>query len=112
MSGSAAAAAGFFAGLLHEKYGWRGLAVNRFKRLVLPLLFGMGSYAEADTVRISWPNGLIQNEMKQAPGKTYNYEEAQRMSGSSAMRFHAAANWRKVGGSSAFACAARGTRPK
>ena len=36
----------------------------------------------AETVRITWPNGLIQNEIKQAGGKTYKYEEAQRLSGS------------------------------
>lgn len=35
--------AGFFAALLHERRGWRGLAENRFKRLVLPLLLGMAT---------------------------------------------------------------------
>lgn len=35
--------AGFFAALLHERRGWRGLAGNRFKRLVLPLLLGMAT---------------------------------------------------------------------
>lgn len=47
-----------------------------------PLIFGLGSEKIADTVRITWPNGLIQNEIKQAAGKTYKYVEAQRLSGS------------------------------
>ena len=48
----------------------------------VPLVFGLGRETAADTVRITWPNGLIQNEMKQAAGKTYTYVEAQRLSGS------------------------------
>jgi Tfp pilus assembly protein PilF len=46
------------------------------------LVFGLGSEKQADTVRITWPNGLIQNEIKQASGKRYKYDEAQRLSGS------------------------------
>ena len=51
----------------------------------VPLVFGLGSEKQADTVRITWPNGLIQNEIKQAGGKRYKYEEAQRLSGSCPM---------------------------
>jgi hypothetical protein len=47
-----------------------------------PLVFGLGNQKEADAVRITWPNGLIQNEIKQSAGKHYSYEEAQRLSGS------------------------------
>ena len=47
-----------------------------------PLTFGLGPRSMADTVRITWPNGLIQNEIKQPAGKMYKYEEAQRLSGS------------------------------
>lgn len=47
-----------------------------------PLFFGIGTEKQVDTVRITWPNGLIQNEVKQVAGKTYKYEEAQRLSGS------------------------------
>ena len=47
-----------------------------------PVTFGLGPEKIAETVRITWPNGLIQNEIKQAAGKTYKYEEAQRLSGS------------------------------
>ena len=50
-----------------------------------PLMFGLGSEKQADTVRITWPNGLIQNEIKQAGGKRYRYDEAQRLSGSCPM---------------------------
>src|SRR5262249_32071963 len=52
-----------------------------------PLTFDLGPYAQADTVRITWPNGLIQNETKQAAGKGYTYKEAQRLSGSCPMIF-------------------------
>jgi cytochrome c-type biogenesis protein CcmH/NrfG len=51
----------------------------------VPLLFDLGGRAEADTVRITWPNGLIQNETKQVAGKAYTYKEAQRLSGSCPM---------------------------
>ena len=47
-----------------------------------PITFGLGPEKMAETVRITWPNGLIQNEIKQAAGKMYKYEEAQRLSGS------------------------------
>jgi tetratricopeptide (TPR) repeat protein len=52
-----------------------------------PIVFGMGDAAEAETVRIAWPNGLIQNEVHQATGKAYTYKEAQRLSGSCPMIF-------------------------
>ena len=41
----------------------------------------------ADTVRITWPNGLIQNEMKQATNKSLEFKEAQRLSGSCPLIF-------------------------
>ena len=50
-----------------------------------PILFDLGGRATADTVRITWPNGLIQNEMKQPANKSYLYKEAQRLSGSCPM---------------------------
>ena len=36
-------------------------------------------------VRITWPNGLIQNETRQAANRAYTYQEAQRLSGSCPM---------------------------
>jgi len=53
----------------------------------LPLLFGLGPYGEADTVRITWPNGMIQNETGVAAGKVLRAKEAPRMSGSCPMVF-------------------------
>lgn len=52
-----------------------------------PLLFGLAGAAEVDAVRITWPNGLIQNETKQAAGGSPSYKEAQRLSGSCPMIF-------------------------
>lgn len=51
------------------------------------LHFGLSGYQQADTVRITWPNGLIQNEPKQDAGQAASYEEAQRLSGSCPMIF-------------------------
>ena len=51
----------------------------------VPLVFDLGGRTEADTVRIAWANGLIQNETKQAANKSYVYKEAQRLSGSCPM---------------------------
>jgi tetratricopeptide (TPR) repeat protein len=51
----------------------------------VPLRFDLGGYATVDAVRITWPNGLIQNETNQPANKSYRYEEAQRLSGSCPM---------------------------
>ena len=51
----------------------------------VPLVFDVGDNNEVDVVRITWMNGLIQNETKQASNKTHRYEEAQRLSGSCPM---------------------------
>jgi tetratricopeptide (TPR) repeat protein len=53
----------------------------------VPLVFGLGLHTEADTVRITWPNGLVQNEMKVAANKSITIKEAQRLSGSCPMIF-------------------------
>lgn len=65
------------AGELYEKKVYQGV----------PLVFGLGHYTQADTVRITWPNGLIQNEIRQKTGVAYNYKEAPRLSGSCPMIF-------------------------
>ncbi len=53
----------------------------------VPLLFGLGTESRVDTVRISWPNGLIQNETNVAANRTVVYKEAPRLSGSCPMVF-------------------------
>ena len=53
----------------------------------LPLHFGVRDAAQIDTVRITWPNGLIQNEMKQPVAQPLSFKEAQRLSGSCPMIF-------------------------
>jgi tetratricopeptide (TPR) repeat protein len=63
------------AGELYQKQMYEGV----------PLVFRAGGYATVDVVRITWPNGLIQNETNQVADKTYKYEEAQRLSGSCPM---------------------------
>ncbi|MEM6457619.1 MAG: ASPIC/UnbV domain-containing protein, partial [Acidobacteriota bacterium] len=63
------------AGQRYQKLPYRGV----------PLTFGVGDAAEVDTVRVTWPNGLIQNEPRQATGASYVYPEAQRLSGSCPM---------------------------
>ena len=46
-----------------------------------PLLFGVRDARTIDSVRITWPNGLIQSEANQAV-RAQTYQEAQRLSGS------------------------------
>jgi hypothetical protein len=53
----------------------------------VPLLFGLDSYQTVDTVRITWPNGLIQNEPQQPVDKSIDYQEKERLSGSCPMIF-------------------------
>jgi len=62
-------------GLLYRKQFYDGV----------PLTFDTGAYASVDTVRITWSNGLIQNEVRQTVNRTHKYEEAQRLSGSCPM---------------------------
>jgi tetratricopeptide (TPR) repeat protein len=64
------------AGSSYQKKLYRGV----------PLHFGLGERAEVDTVRITWPNGLIQNETKKAAG-VLAFKEAPRLSGSCPMIF-------------------------
>jgi ASPIC/UnbV protein/VCBS repeat protein len=65
------------AGRLYQKRLYRGA----------PLHFGLGGQDAVDTVRITWPNGLIQNEAHPAAGRLAAYKEAQRLSGSCPMIF-------------------------
>jgi Flp pilus assembly protein TadD len=51
------------------------------------LTFGLRNWTELDTVRITWPNGMIQNEPKQATSRVADYKEAPRLSGSCPMIF-------------------------
>jgi tetratricopeptide (TPR) repeat protein len=51
----------------------------------VPLIFDLRGRKQADAVRITWANGMIQNETEPAAGKAYVYPEAQRMSGSCPM---------------------------
>ncbi|OFV95939.1 MAG: hypothetical protein A3H94_06305 [Acidobacteria bacterium RIFCSPLOWO2_02_FULL_60_20] len=65
------------AGSLYLKQTYQGV----------PLTFGLGSHTQIDTIRITWPNGLIQNEVNQPVNKTLVFKEAQRLSGSCPMIF-------------------------
>lgn len=47
-----------------------------------PITFGVGRATQVEVIRITWPNGLIQNEMKQPVATPHRYKEAQRLSGS------------------------------
>ncbi len=53
----------------------------------VPMVFGVDSYKVADAVRITWPDGLIQNEPEQPLDKAIDYQEQQRLSGSCPMIF-------------------------
>ena len=52
-----------------------------------PMTFGLGGAERIDTVRITWPNGLIQNESEKPVHQAYNVEEKPRLSGSCPMVF-------------------------
>ncbi len=65
------------AGLSYRKQVYRGV----------PLWFGVGTSETIDTVRITWPNGLIQNESEQPVGQKLSYIEKPRLSGSCPMIF-------------------------
>lgn len=52
-----------------------------------PVLFRLGSRREVDTVRITWPNGLIQNQVREKTSRAVIYKEAPRLAGSCPMVF-------------------------
>ena len=77
---------------LKQSYGAKievksGAHYQKKTYLGTPLDFGLRDYKDADTVRITWANGLIQNEVHQPAGKASAYKEAQRLSGSCPMIF-------------------------
>jgi Tfp pilus assembly protein PilF len=65
------------AGAIYQKRAYEGV----------PLTFGLSGATQVDTVRITWPNGLVQNEVRQPGGKTISFKEAPRLSGSCPMIF-------------------------
>src|SRR6202007_3116302 len=65
------------AGALYQKQMYQGV----------PLTFGLRSYTGVDTIRITWPNGLVQNETKQKGGTALVVKEKPRLSGSCPMVF-------------------------
>jgi Flp pilus assembly protein TadD len=53
----------------------------------VPVVFRLGASARVDTVRITWPNALIQNEVNQAVNRVAAIREAPRLAGSCPMIF-------------------------
>ena len=65
------------AGTLYSKQTYEGM----------PLLFRLGGQPEVETVRITWPNGLIQNETDPPVDRMTAVKEAPRLAGSCPMIF-------------------------
>ena len=63
------------AGLIYEKQMYNGV----------PIVFDLEDKPEADMVRITWANGLMQSERNQAANRMARFEESQRLSGSCPM---------------------------
>jgi Tfp pilus assembly protein PilF len=53
----------------------------------VPLVFRLGAHTRVDTVRITWPNAMIQNEMSQPVNRVATVKEAPRLAGSCPMIF-------------------------
>jgi hypothetical protein len=65
------------AGTSYEKVTYAGI----------PVVFRLSDRAKVDTVRITWPNGLVQNETNQPVNKVDAIKEAPRLAGSCPMIF-------------------------
>jgi tetratricopeptide (TPR) repeat protein len=63
------------AGASYEKQTYAGV----------PLVYRLGTHAKIDTVRIFWPNGLIQNEINQPVNQILAIKEKPRLAGSCPM---------------------------
>lgn len=64
-----------------------GLTYSKQVYTGVPLHFGLGSAESFDTIRVTWANGLIQNEMPDEPVDEISIKEAPRLSGSCPMVF-------------------------
>lgn len=64
-----------------------GLSYGKQVYAGVPLHFGLGASENFDTVRVTWANGLIQNEMPEDPVREIAIKEAPRLSGSCPMVF-------------------------
>ncbi len=64
-----------------------GLSYQKLTYEGVPLVFRLGKHMGIDTIRITWPNGLIQNEMKAAINRELIVKEAPRLAGSCPMIF-------------------------
>jgi hypothetical protein len=53
----------------------------------VPLLFGLGRRRQVEVVRITWPNGMIQNQLNEPSGRSLRIKEAPRLAGSCPMVF-------------------------
>jgi tetratricopeptide (TPR) repeat protein len=65
------------AGTVYSKQTYEGV----------PLVFRLGAQKQIETVRITWANGLVQNELEQPVNKVAAIKEAPRLSGSCPMIF-------------------------
>ncbi len=63
------------AGASYEKQTYTGV----------PMVFRLGTHAKIDTIRIFWPNGLIQNEINQPVNRILAIKEKPRLAGSCPM---------------------------
>jgi Flp pilus assembly protein TadD len=64
-----------------------GTLYERRRYDTTPVSFNLGDRSSVDALRIVWPNGLIQNEMRVRTGRRLNIKEAPRLSGSCPMIF-------------------------
>lgn len=62
-----------------------GLSYSKRVYYGVPLQFGLGASEAFDTIRVTWANGLIQNEMPGEPVDEIAIKEAPRLSGSCPM---------------------------
>ncbi len=64
-----------------------GLSYSKRNYYGVPLHFGLGAGESVETVRVTWANGLIQNEMPEDSVRELVIKEAPRLSGSCPMIF-------------------------
>lgn len=64
-----------------------GTLYQRRRYDVAPITFGLGPHEAVDAVRIIWPNGMIQNEVRKPGRRALHIKEAPRLSGSCPMIF-------------------------
>ncbi len=60
----------------------KGSRYGKYESNGLPVHVGLGDSTYAEVLRLTWPNGFVENKLKVDQGRTWDFPESERISGS------------------------------